>query len=255
MQNEPLQKAIQRSTFHSRAFLRRLQWKRSTLTFCEGELLITRSRKRLQAKSIAKEIQRCSKVAIFCPPYWLPTLRKPLSTKKTTFKTRLHSSRMRTARYWPYLQHALGQGGTWSWGVYSMVSEGVYLVLGCLYMVPGGVPGPGGVVYLVPGGCTWSQGVYLVWGVYLSPRGVYLVWGVCSGGGVSAPGPRGVSTPVPGGCQVLPPVNRMTDACKNITLPSFVAGGKKQSALGIQNGLPYTTKLLVFPEPNVFISH
>ena len=86
MQNEPSQKATQRSPFHSQAFPRRFQWKRSTLTFCEDELLITRSRKRLQAKSIATEIQRCSKVTIFCPPYWLPTLRKPLSTKKITLK-------------------------------------------------------------------------------------------------------------------------------------------------------------------------
>ena len=48
----------------------------------------------------------------------------------------------------------------------------------------GGVPGPGG--YLVPGG------VYLVLGGYL-PR-------------------------------YSPPVNRMTDACKNITLPQLRCG-------------------------------
>ena len=52
-----------------------------------------------------------------------------------------------------------------------------------------------------PGGCTWSGGVpglgvYLVWGVYLVPgvvpglggctwsRGMYLVWGVCTWSGV-----------------------------------------------------------------------
>ena len=80
--------------------------------------------------------------------------------------------------------------------------RGVYLVRG----VPGlgGCTWSGGNGYLVPGrctwsggGCTWSGGVYLVWGMYLvwgciwsgggctwsgggvpGPKGVYLVWGV-----------------------------------------------------------------------------
>ena len=70
---------------------------------------------------------------------------------------------------------------------------------GWLYLVLGGVPGPGGIPG--PRGCTWSWGVYLVQGVYLA-------------GGVPA--------------QVLPPVNRMTDRCKNITLPqtSFAGGNE-----------------------------
>ena len=76
------------------------------------------------------------------------------------------------------------RGGTWF--------RGVYLVLGGCTWSRGGVPGPGG--YLVPGGCTWP------WGVYLVPGGVYLV----PRGGVNG--------------QVLPPVNRMTNRCKNITL-------------------------------------
>ena len=58
------------------------------------------------------------------------------------------------------------EGCTWS--------RGVYLVLGRVYLVWRGVPGPGGVpglggvpgpggylvwgVYLVLGGCTWSRG-------------------------------------------------------------------------------------------------
>ena len=107
--------------------------------------------------------------------------------------TRMHSSRMRTARLLPVYP--------------SMYCSGVYLV-------PGGVPGPGGVytwsqgVVPGPGGCTWSGGVPCpgegtwFWGVYLVL------------GGVPA--------------QVLPhPVNRMTDRCKNITLPqTSFAGGK-----------------------------
>ena len=102
---------------------------------------------------------------------------------------------------------------------------------GCTWS--GGVPGLGGVPG--PGGCTWSQGVYLVPGGLPGPRGVYLVWGVylVRGGGVPGPGgctwSRGVPGPGcvcsrSGGCQVLPPVNRMKDACKNITLPQLRCG-------------------------------
>ena len=118
---------------------------------------------------------------------------------------------------------------------------GLYLLGGCTWS-RGGVPGPRGFdlvrgVYLVPGvyclwnctclgdvpgpgGCTWSQGVYLVWGVYLvtggctKHPGVYLVLG-------GVPGPGGTICP-----GIPPPVNRMTNRCKNITLPqtSFAEG-------------------------------
>ena len=87
------------------------------------------------------------------------------------------------------------------------------------------------------GGCTCPEGVPTR-GEYL-PRGVYLLgkgapaWGCTCPGGVPAPGvylSQGMSGGVPaeGGvpAQVLPPVNRMTDMCKNITLPqtSFAGG-------------------------------
>ena len=88
--------------------------------------------------------------------------------------TRMHSSRMRTARLLP-------------------VSPGMHCSGG----------------YLVPGGCTLCQGVYWsgcvpgLWGTWskggVPGLGVCLVWG-------GAPGPRG--TPGPGGSvptQVLPP--------------------------------------------------
>ena len=114
----------------------------------------------------------------------------------------MHSSRMRTGRSLTVFR-SLQPGG----GVYLVPGGGVYLVRGGVYLVRGGctwsrggVPGPGGV-YLVPGGvyCTWS------WG------GVYCTWS--RGGGVPGPGGGGA----PG--QVLPPpVNRMTNRCKNITL-------------------------------------
>ena len=113
-----------------------------------------------------------------------------------------------------------------------------------------GVPGPGGCVPDLgcvpgPGGCTWSEGCTwsrggvpglgeCTWLGGFLVQGVYLVWG-------SVPGPRGCAPGlgvylVPGGCtwsqvggpaQVLPPpVNRMIDRCKNITLPqtSFAGG-------------------------------
>ena len=104
----------------------------------------------------------------------------------------MHSSRMRTAR-----------------------TATIRMV--CVYLVPGGVPGPGGVpaggVYLVPGGVpaggfTWSGGVYLVWGGVSARgctlRGVYLVWGVYLV-------QRGV--PGPGGCtwSGLPPPREQND--------------------------------------------
>ena len=92
-------------------------------------------------------------------------------------KTRMHSSRMRTAQLFPLCPHMNCSGGvpgsrgtwprgcTWSWRV---------------YLVPGGAPGQG--VYLVPGvyllgcvpgpgGCTWSWGVYPVMGGIPGPGG------------------------------------------------------------------------------------
>ena len=79
-------------------------------------------------------------------------------------------------------------------------------------------------------GCVSAPGGCLLWGVS-APR-----WDICSQGGVCSQGvsaPRGVSTPrgcllwgcllpgvsAPGGLpQTCPPVNRMTNRCKNITL-------------------------------------
>ena len=97
----------------------------------------------------------------------------------------MHSSRMRTGRSLTVFRSLQPGGCVPGPGVPG--PGGVYLVRGGTWS-RGGVPGARGG-YLVPGGCTWSRG-----GV-----GVYLVWGG-----------------VPG--QVPPPVNRMTNRCKNITL-------------------------------------
>ena len=109
-------------------------------------------------------------------------------------------------------------------------SRGVSALGGCL--LPGGVSALGGIC---SGGCLLQGG--LLWGsVYFggmvsthggcllpevsAPRGC-LLRGVCSQGGVSAPG----GCLLLGGCGIpactevdTPPVNRMTNRCKNITL-------------------------------------
>ena len=75
--------------------------------------------------------------------------------------------------------------------------QGLYLSRGVYLPGEGGVPAGG---CTCQAGCT-CQGVYLQW-VYLSRRGT---------------------------CPGTPPVNRMTDRCKNITLPkTSFAGGKNR---------------------------
>ena len=127
--------------------------------------------------------------------------------------TRLHSSRMRTARALTVSPSMICAGGcTWSQGSVP-APRGVYLFRGCTWSggsvpgpggvhlvwgdVPGpgeGIPGPGGV-HLVLGGCTFSGG-HTWWvgipgpGGYLVPggvpgQGVYLVWGGTWSGGVA----------------------------------------------------------------------
>ena len=100
-----------------------------------------------------------------------------------------------------------------------------------MYLVPGGgvsgpgggVPGPGGGVYLVLGGVPGPRG-----GVP-GPGGVYLVPGGVPGPGGGRGGEGGCTWPW-GGYLVRyspPPVNRMTNRCKNITLlQTSFAGGK-----------------------------
>ena len=98
--------------------------------------------------------------------------------------TRMHSSRMRTARLLPVSpsMHCSGRG--------YLVPRGCTCPGGCTWSQ--GIPGPGGVPG--PGGCTWFWGGYLVWGVCLLGRCTWS-WGVPgSRGGIPA---RGV--PGPGG--------------------------------------------------------
>ena len=99
-------------------------------------------------------------------------------------QTRMHSSRMRTARLLPLspsMHSSQGRRG----GV--PCPRGVYLVWGvpgpggCTWVrgcVPGpvGVPGPGGVPG--PRVCTWSRGIPGPGRCTWSQRGVYLVRGI-----------------------------------------------------------------------------
>ena len=106
--------------------------------------------------------------------------------------TRMHSSRMRTARAFTVCRSLLLRGGcTWSWGEGYLVPVGVPAWSRGVYLVPGGVPACSrGYTCLVPGGVpAWSWGVYLP-----GPLGVYL------------PGPRGCTCLVLGGVpgQVFP---------------------------------------------------
>ena len=82
----------------------------------------------------------------------------------------------------------------------------------------GGVCLLGEGVCVCSGGCAWSWGESALRGVSASGR-CLLLGGVPGPGGVCSWGVSG--TP--------PPVNRMTNRCKNITLPqtSFVGGNKK----------------------------
>ena len=107
----------------------------------------------------------------------------------------------------PYLPACTAGGGTWSGGVPGP-GGGVPGLGG--YLVSGGVPGPGG---------TWSWGVYLVL--------------------VGVPGPGGCT------CPGTPPVTRMTDRCKNITLPqTSFAGGNYTT---IHTGLSAVNTFIYLP--------
>ena len=160
---------------------------------------------------------------------WNKFVQFTMEDSHTHYKTRMHSSRMRTGRSLTVCQRpALG---------------------GCLLL--GGVSAPGG-----SGACVCALGGVCSGGV--CSGGCLFQGRVCSQGdvssqGVSAPGdvsaPRGVSAPrrcllkeggmstprgvsAPRGCLLLggrgipacteadtpPPVDRITDACKNITL-------------------------------------
>ena len=111
--------------------------------------------------------------------------------QESSCQTRMHSSRMRTGRSLTVCCSLL-PGGVSAW------SGGVLPAGGCLpglggFSLLGGLPGPGGV-------SVWSGGV-------LPARG-----GVCLVQG-GLPGPGGGSPEAPS-----PPVYRITDTYKNITL-------------------------------------
>ena len=136
----------------------------------------------------------------------------------------------------------------------SVLVQGVYLVLG-------GVPGPGGCTWSggvgvpglggVPGpeGCTWSWGVYLVpgggctwsWGMYLVPGGVYLPG--AGGGGYLLGGCT---------CPCTPPPPPWTEwQVQNITLPqTSFAGGNNNLAFRVYSQLASKSHRFFLPFKN-----
>ena len=121
----------------------------------------------------------------------------------------MHSSRMHTARLLTVSQLALlgGVPARRCTCLGGVPTRGVYLLGGtCL----GGVPA--WRVYL-PGGCTCPGG------------GVVPAWGVVPARGGTCPG---------GTCPGTPPVDRMTDRCKNITLPQISFAGGNNAKI-VQN--------------------
>ena len=134
---------------------------------------------------------------------------------------RLHCSRMRTARTLTVSPSTLCSGGLY-------LVLGVYLVPG-VYLLLGGTLSPGGCLF--HGGCL--LGGCLLQGGVPGPRGVYLVLGgllqgVLLQGGSALGGCTWSQGGVPGQALSSPPVDRMTHASENITLPqTSFAGGKK----------------------------
>ena len=154
---------------------------------------------------------------------------------KNIQQTRMHSSRMRTARLLPVSPsmhcswggvpgqgvHLVLGGCTWSQGGVPGL-RGVYLVLGLCtwsrggggYLVPEGVPGPRGCIWSwgtahSPRGCTWLWGVYLVLGGVPGPGGCTWSQGGVPGPGVylvleGVPGPGGVYLVLRGTCPGTP---------------------------------------------------
>ena len=134
----------------------------------------------------------------------------------------MHSSRMRTDRSLTVCCSLLPGGvSAWSGGV--LLGPG-----GCL-------PLPGGFS-LVRGGSPWSGGVLL------GPRGVFSL----VQGGVFSLVPRGAllgrgGSPWSGGFSGDPPVDRITDTCKNITLattslrPVNILNGKCRNKNVLEN--------------------
>ena len=129
------------------------------------------------------------------------------------FKTRMHSSRMRTSHSLTVCWRLLPGGGcAWSGG--GVVS----LVRG-----RGGVPGPRG-----GGWCTWSRGVVCLFRGGLASQHALRQkppqpWCLVRGGGV--PGPGGSGIPACTEAETPPPrVDRITDTCKNITLAQLRCG-------------------------------
>ena len=196
----------------------------------EGQARIVHGKIQRAAIAKAKAISNANLVSkLFLKPFNLTEYQvRRLPHKIYCKKTRLHSSRMRTARLLPvspsmhctrgYLPLVQG-GGTCLWSGGGVCSGGYLpLVLGCVcprrylpLVQGGGVPasGPrGGYLPLVWGGVCSGGYLPLVLGC-VCPRGCTCLWSW----GVSASGPGGKGVGVYPSIQWgrSPPVDRMTD--------------------------------------------
>ena len=126
----------------------------------------------------------------------------------------MHSSRMHTGRLLTVCRSLLLWGG--------VLGPGGVLSPGVVYLVPGGVPGWGvsGMGCVVWGCLVWGvsgPGGVWSWGRCLPPGRCLVLGGVCF---------QGVSTPgvgIPACTEAdTPPVNRMINRCKNITLATIL---------------------------------
>ena len=130
----------------------------------------------------------------------------------------------------------------WPYPVVCFPGGGVCLLRGV--SAPRGVSGPGGCLVL---GGVWSQGVSAPGGV--CSRGVSAggFWSGGSGPRGSAPGGlllEGVGAGIPACTEADPPVDRITDACKTLPWPNFIAAGNKESIPA--RCVPLTCQLLLF---------
>ena len=135
------------------------------------------------------------------------------------------------AARWPYLGGVPGLEGVY------LVLRGAVPGLGWVYLVPGGVPGPGGCTWSwggVPGlGCgpglgghTWSRGV--------PGLGGYLVLGGVSALGGFQPGGRLLVGGIPACTEADTPPPLLTESqtpVKTLPWPNFVAAGNYSALL------------------------
>ena len=137
-------------------------------------------------------------------------------------KTRMHSSRMRTARSLTVSPSICGGGGAWQGGMVGRGHAWWRGMCGRGACMEGGVHGRGVACMAREGICGKGGGICARGGASVVGKGH--AWQRCMHG-------RGACVAGGHACHTRPPpVDRMTDGCKNITYPqTSFAGGKYTS--------------------------